>query len=212
MRNRNILALECLLLFGGLPIIILLFKQRAVMVAILWLTALGTCLILRRTEGFSLSQEWNRAGFRAGLKEVLIRFAGLAPLLLLFTWLHDPQRLFSFPLERPQVWLMVMVLYPLLSVMPQELIFRTFLFHRYTPLFSNTSGYMLFSALSFGYVHIIFMNWISVLFCTVGGWMFAQTYIRHRSLALVCFEHAIYGCYIFTIGLGWYFYGSAWHR
>ena len=42
--------------------------------------------------------------------------------------------------------------------------------------------------------------------------MFATTYQRYRSLALVCLEHAIYGCLIFTLGLGWYFYGAAWQR
>ena len=44
-----------------------------------------------------------------------------------------------------------------------------------------------------------------------GGWLFARDYARHRSLTLVCLEHAAYGCVIFTVGLGRFFYsGAAW--
>ena len=39
-----------------------------------------------------------------------------------------------------------------------------------------------------------------------GGLFFADTYAKTRSLAAVYFEHALYGCYLFTIGLGFYFY------
>jgi hypothetical protein len=43
--------------------------------------------------------------------------------------------------------------------------------------------------------------------------MFAGDYARRRSLGLACLEHGLYGCLIFTIGLGRYFYtGAAWHH
>ena len=36
---------------------------------------------------------------------------------------------------------------------------------------------------------------------------------KRRSLWLTCLEHGLYGCLIFTIGLGRYFYtGAAWHH
>jgi membrane protease YdiL (CAAX protease family) len=68
------------------------------------------------------------------------------------------------------------------------------------------------SAFAFGYAHIIFLNWIAVAMTTFGGFLFARDYTRHRSLSLVCLEHALYGCLIFTVGLGRFFYsGAAWH-
>ncbi|WP_423804206.1 hypothetical protein [Nitrosomonas nitrosa] len=50
---------------------------------------------------------------------------------------------------------------------------------------------------------------MSVTFTFVGGIMFAYTYHRHRSLLLASIEHALYGCFVFTIGLGWFFYHAA---
>lgn len=48
------------------------------------------------------------------------------------------------------MWALVIVLYPILSVYPQELIFRAFLFHRYAPLFGNGVGLVAASAAAFG--------------------------------------------------------------
>jgi hypothetical protein len=44
------------------------------------------------------------------------------------------------------------------------------------------------------------------LLTLIGGWFFAETYARTRSMRLVWLEHALYGCLVFTIGLGDYFY------
>jgi len=62
------------------------------------------------------------------------------------------------------------------------------------------------SALAFGFVHIIFGNWISVGLSAVGGVLFAITYLQTGSLLAACVEHAIFGDFIFTIGLGEYFF------
>ena len=102
-----------------------------------------------------------------------------------------------------------MVLYPALSVYPQELVFRSFLFHRYAPVFGEGPGMVAASAAAFGYVHIIFGNWFSVAASGVGGWLFASRYLRSRSLFTASVEHSLYGILIFTIGLGRYFYHGA---
>jgi hypothetical protein len=39
-----------------------------------------------------------------------------------------------------------------------------------------------------------------------GGYLFAYTYAKTRSLLLVSIEHALYGCLLYTIGLGRFFY------
>ena len=41
--------------------------------------------------------------------------------------------------------------------------------------------------------------------------IFASTYSKTKSLALVTIEHGLYGISLFLIGLGWYFYGGAVH-
>lgn len=102
-----------------------------------------------------------------------------------------------------------MVLYPLLSVLPQEFLFRAFFFHRYQPLFGEGAGIVLASALAFGFVHIIFGNWLAVVLSFFGGLLFATTYRLNRSMPLVWLEHALFGNLIFTIGLGRYFSSGA---
>jgi membrane protease YdiL (CAAX protease family) len=99
-----------------------------------------------------------------------------------------------------------MLLYPLVSVYPQELIYRVFFFHRYAPLFGSGLLMIAASALAFGFVHIIFGNWLAVVLCIIGGFLFSLTYQHSGSLLFTCLDHAIFGNFIFTIGLGQFFY------
>jgi len=46
----------------------------------------------------------------------------------------------------------------------------------------------------------------------VGGGLFTQNYVRYRSLKWVVIEHAAYGCAVFTVGLGQYFFFSGMYR
>ena len=104
---------------------------------------------------------------------------------------------------------MVMVFYPVFSVYPQELIFRAFLFHRYRPLFGSTRNLVIVSAVAFGLAHLFFANLLAPLLSAVGGWIFARTYARSDSTLQATIEHALFGCFLFTVGLGWYFYGGS---
>jgi membrane protease YdiL (CAAX protease family) len=89
------------------------------------------------------------------------------------------------------------------------LLYRAFFFHRYRPLFGSGWTMLLASGLAFGFVHIIFGNWLAVALCVLGGWLFAFTYYSSNSLLLTCLDHAIFGNFIFTIGLGRSFYHGA---
>lgn len=102
---------------------------------------------------------------------------------------------------------MVLLLYPIFSAFTQELLFRRFFFWRYEEWFgAHTTLLIIVNALIFGYVHIVFENWIAVVFSTLGGFLFAHTYHKTRSTLLVTVEHALYGDLLFTLGLGMYFY------
>ncbi len=143
---------------------------------------------------------------------VLRRFLILGALLTLFVRFAMPAEFLYLPRHHPALWLAIMLLYPLLSVWPQEVIFRRFFFTRYQNIFGK-AGPVATSALAFGFAHIIFLNWVAVAMTLAGGAIFAADYNRTRSLGLACLEHSLYGCLIFTIGLGRYFYtGAAWHH
>lgn len=160
---------------------------------------------------------WRDPGFRAadlrpGLAEradrrrVALRFLAGATALTALVATLLPERFLELPRERPLLWAMVMVGYPVLSVIPQELLYRTFFFHRYRRLLGASTW--LASALVFGWAHLLFGNWIAVALTIIGGGLFADTYRRTGSLGLASLEHALYGQLVFTIGLGRYFYGG----
>lgn len=207
-RPKLALWLEFILIFAGAPVLILFLKDRWLTVGLLWAGAAGAYVYSRR---FDTDTAPGDASLREGVKQVIVRFAVLAPVITAATWMAMPGSFLSFPRERPGIWILVMVLYPLLSVWPQEMVYRTFIFRRYAPLFGARGGCILTSALAFGYMHIIFINSIAVAVSVLGGLLFARNYARNRSLALVSIEHALYGCLIFTVGLGRFFFtGYAW--
>ncbi len=65
---------------------------------------------------------------------------------------------------------------------------------------------MLTNAFLFSFSHIIFRNWLALALTFVGGFLFALTYKRSQSLLTVFIEHTLYGDFIFTVGIGQFFY------
>lgn len=200
------MKLECFLIFAAFPPAFAALRPHSWMYVALWIAFL-LCGRTLAKGGYSLRTDWNWSIVtRQELARLFMRFLPLAFALICFTYLTIPERLFNFPRERPQLWAMVMLLYPLLSVVPQELIFRSFFFRRYAPLFGEGRMMTVASALAFGWVHVLLLNWVAVVFSIVGGWLFADTYRKTKSLAATSLEHALYGNLIFTLGLGYYFY------
>ncbi|WP_224369314.1 CPBP family intramembrane glutamic endopeptidase [Hyalangium versicolor] len=204
------LAAECLLLFGGLPFALWLFRMQAALFAVLWLVAIGCWLALRKhgSESPQAPLEPEEHSWHA-LKPLMLRFALSAAGLTVLLALVDPKRLLEFPREQPSLWAAVMVFYPLFSVLPQELIYRAFFFRRYAPLFRTPFLMICANALAFGHAHLLFNNAVAYVLSILGGWIFAQSYHQTRSLKRVCLEHALYGCFIFTVGLGHYFHAGS---
>lgn len=206
MHTRRYLALECFLIFAAFPAAFAAMKPHSWMYFALWIAALA-CGRKLAQDGYSLKDDWNLAALaRPMFARMLLWFVPLAFALLAFTYFVIPEHLFSLPKNRPNVWVMVMFFYPVLSVVPQELIYRSFFFRRYATLFATERSMVLASALTFGWVHILLLNSVAILFSALGGVLFAATYRKTKSLAACCIEHALYGCLVFTLGLGYYFY------
>jgi uncharacterized protein len=206
MPNLLLLALEFLLIFFGAPLLI--FYRVVPNLPILYLLIAGSAafFFLRHDPAFHSAQLFSLSSIASNLPRLLLRDAVLLILLGLAVRLFAPHLLFSFVKRAPAFWVLVMLLYPLLSVYPQELLYRAFFFHRYQPLFGLGWAMLVASACAFGFVHIIFGNWISVVLCVIGGFLFALTYQHSGSLLLTCIDHALFGNFIFTIGLGQFFY------
>ncbi|WP_176521589.1 CPBP family intramembrane glutamic endopeptidase [Longimonas halophila] len=209
--RRLYLAFEFLMLFAGLPL--LLYTQRDALggrvVPLLVLLAIGCVAVLWFDPKFDRKRMWNANSVASQLRPMLAIFGlGVVGMIGIFAWRH-PDLLWSFPREHTRTWVVIMVTYPLLSVYPQELIFRAFLFHRYDPLFGGVRAKIAASGTAFGMAHIIFANWAAPLCTGLIGFWFARTYARSESTLAVVVEHVLWGMLAFTVGLGWYFYSPA---
>lgn len=178
---------------------------------ILWTVAIYALIVLLRDPTFDRRQLWNPGPLRQQLPQILALFAAGVIVVSVLVHLYAPNLFLALPRTHPGLWALILVLYPVLSVIPQALLYRAFLFHRYRPLLNvppRTRSFLLIvvSAATFALMHIVFHNWIAIALTFPGGILFATRYVNTRSLSVSILEHALYGCFLFTIGLGPFFY------
>jgi membrane protease YdiL (CAAX protease family) len=208
--SRPRLALEFALIFVGLPLLAGWQGQllrRWVIPQLLLLAGIFLVLLWRdpsfdRRQMRAVPQDWRRS-----LLRIVVFFVLGGAAVLYLAW-RSGVDLFSFPRERPFLWLLVVLLYPLVSALPQEVIFRLFLFHRYRSLFPDPRLMMLVSASVFALAHLQLGNLVALGLPFLGGLLFAHTFGTTRALPMVTLEHGLWGDWFFTLGLGVYFYGG----
>lgn len=209
--NRFYLAVELGLLYIGLPV--LLYSQRHILdeylIPILMLLATGCIGVLWWDRHFECKRLWNPEAFFRHAGRTFQRFVPGAVIVGGLLALLRPDLLLSLPRSYPDVWIVIMVTYPVLSVYPQEIIFRAFFFHRYDALFPSEWGKVTASGVVFGIAHIIFANWVAPVMTAGMGVLFGVTYARSRSTLQATLEHGLWGCYAFTVGIGWYVYSGS---
>jgi len=203
---------ELTLLGVGMPLVFFFAGNRMLVHIAMWICSLLAVFYLQRQPGFSWARLWNGVWLEEGKVPQRLwlfrtaRFALACAACIGMVLYYDPVRLFWLPQTRPGFWAIIMVLYPLLSVLPQEILYRAYFFERYRPIFQSKTAMVLASAALFGFVHVIFHNWVAPTLSLLGGLMFAASYARDKSLKWAVAEHALYGCMIFTIGIGTYFF------
>lgn len=206
---RAWLFIEMMAIFISAPLIVyeLAYTYRFPLLEVLLPLAIPFILFLFIDRSFSwlqLLKTW--FSLKVAL-EIIFLFLILGGLLSYWAWESAPSRFLYFPNARFDLWLMIMVLYPLVSVTTQEIVYRVFFFHRYGDLFGNQRLVaILFSSCLFAFSHIIFQSWVSIAISFVGGLLFAYRYDKSRSFWAVFIEHSLYGNLIFTVGLGRYFF------
>ena len=211
MRGRIYLGFELTVLFVVVPVLLYAYRHEVgrIVVPGILLVALPCLALLLADPAFDRRRLWNAELLRPRLWRTLRFFAPAAAALALVYAAIEPERLLAFPRRNPGLWLLVMVLYPAVSVYPQELIFRTFIFHRYRALFPTPGAMIAASGLLFGVAHLFFGNWIAPVLSAAGGVLFARTYARTRSTLQASLEHGLWGDFLFTLGIGWYFFAGS---
>lgn len=207
--RRFWLVSEMLLLYVGAPLAIVwaIREYHVPLFVALQPVLLAFIVYLLWDDGFRLRRE---LAPRLRLKTVgwiLLTFLVLGSAITYATWYWYPERFLGFPLYRTEIWQFVVLAYPLASVPPQELVYRTFFFHRYGPLFGDARGVAIVSnGVLFGFGHIIFWNPIAVIGTAVIGILLAYRYETTRSFWAVWLEHSLYGVLVFTVGIGGFFF------
>jgi membrane protease YdiL (CAAX protease family) len=203
---RLALIFEFLMLFVALPLAYRYSPVRIPALPLLWAVSCYAAWQLARDPRFDRRRLWNPRQLPGHSASILMIFALVALAIWLGVRRFAPQLEWSLVREHPAIWAVVMVGYPVFSVYPQGLLYRAFFFERYASLFPGKWAMIVASAAAFAFLHIIFRNPLAVWLTFLGGLLFAGRYAETGSLATSSFEHALYGCWLFTVGLGQYFY------
>ena len=121
-----------------------------------------------------------------------------------------PGAMLSLPRVNPELWLAVMLLYPPLSALPQEIIYRVLFFRRYGGLFPDRRVAIAVNAGVFGLAHAFLLNWPAVAMSVAGGAAFSVAYLGREGkpggLWPAVILHGVAGAILFSFGLGVFFY------
>lgn len=201
MKSIRFRLIELFSLFIILPILFSLSFDIIVKLGIGLLAFLYVIWILLKVEGVKLNLSetinWKQFLKTTSLKLIVVVIAST-----LFVWFFYKESFFHVVADTPDIWIKFLFIYTIISVFPQELVYRTFFFKRYKILINNNSLFQFINAVIFSLGHIFFKNPLVIGLTFIGGLVFATTYNKHRSTILVTLEHSIYGCWLFTVGLG----------
>lgn len=206
--NRIRLWIEFATLFAGVPLAMSatfgLYPLFPVIIAL----AGVSCLLLQITPGWKWKMLW-KGPVLGEWRIILLYILATLATCLAVVFINIPERFLEIPLNRTGLWVMIMVLYPLVSAFPQEIIFRSLFFERYGVLFPNAWAAIVINGAAFGLGHLFYENWITIAMTGCGGAIMAWAYLRNRSMLLAWVLHSIAGQILFTVGLGVYFYHGA---
>jgi len=203
---RIYLAIEFVLLFFGVPLLILADPEFIHPSQLIIPLLLIIFLILRFTTDFRFR---DLIFFRVSKKHLLktgIIVLSCCLLMLIYVILFEPDRMFDLVRGNFLVWLLLCTFYPVFSAYGQEIIYRTFLFKRYKGLFTQKWVMILASGLSFSFVHIVYYSPLSIILTFIGGLYLAREYSQTKSVLFTAILHGILGIVVFTVGLGEYFW------
>jgi membrane protease YdiL (CAAX protease family) len=203
--GRLLVAAELAVLIAG-PVLLMGLPVQLLRFAALFLVA-GYCYWRLSANGVrSRYLRFNWAGCRTALPGIFFRWCFGSAAIAAIVLALDPERLFCIPRADPLLMATIVTFYGVVSVLPQEIAFRGYAAWRLDGLQVPFLPALLLSSALFGWVHILFGAWLSVLLAALAGLSFYRTYKKHTSLAAVWLEHSLLGISVFALGLDQLFY------
>jgi hypothetical protein len=201
MQSTRYKSLELLIIFVLIPLSFA-FNYAPILKLVIGVLGFSYIIyVLFKIEKIKLRIEKN-SNWKAFWRSTIIKLLIIMGITSLFVWFTDANNLFTVMLHKPKLWVLILLFYSLFSVYPQELLYRTFFFQRYENLFKNEKLFIFINALLFSFAHLFFKNTLVLLLTFIGGILFAITFKKSKSTVLVSIEHSIYGCWLFTVGMG----------
>ena len=207
-RRRRRLWIEFLCLFLAAPVLVAVYLPSSAMLPALFAGTILGIVLLHRTPGFhwrDLARGWRKIDWKFVAVFAIATIAVSVGILMAAL----PGRWLLLYRMNPGIWLAILVLYPFLSALPQEIVFRSLFFRRYGPILPPAHAALLLNASVFSLAHLLFWNWIVALMTFAGGLVFAWAYEVRGSFPFAVVLHAVAGNILFTAGIGTLFYAGA---
>jgi membrane protease YdiL (CAAX protease family) len=206
--RRTKLWVEFIVLFVAGPIVAAVFLPPTAIFAMLFaLTALGIVLLVL-TRDFQWSELWE--GWRF-IDPILVAGFCIATASTAYfvARITAPEALFSLVLTQPLLMLAIIVLYPLVSALPQELVYRPLFFRRYGRILpDNMPVQIVLNAGLFSLAHLMYWSPTVLAMTFIGGLIFAFAYETRGNFPEALVLHSLSGIIVFAIGLGAIFYSG----
>lgn len=199
--SKKIKILEIIFLFIVSPVILLLpiliiLKVTYVLLGVVYITLIS--IFIEKFQKVKLDKELRIRAF----KHIAFRFLIIVLATTLVLYYQNKEDLFNVIVNKPDLWLKFSGVYILFSVIPQELIYRTFFVKRYQSLVEKQWMFVFINSVLFSFAHIWFQSFTVLAFTFVGSLLFTNTYLKTKSTWLIILEHSIYGVWLYTVGYG----------
>ena len=206
LKKRIFLVIEFVLLFFGIPTLIYLDQDFIHPSIIILPVLVFIFILLRRNSDFKWREliKWQVSRKELFFNALILLVSAL--LMLGYVLLFDRENLFNLPRANIWIYLAMCLFYPVFSAFGQEIIYRTFLSRRYSEILPMGWQFVVASALTFSYMHIVYYDPVSMILTFIGGLYFAQVYRVSRSVLFTSVLHGIFGIIIFGVGLGQHFW------
>ena len=185
-------------------------KEKIALSVFIFLLILGGLVFLfltwKKENSFNFSiQAFKKDFVSYGKNWYYLFFRFLIGMLLtgVVMYFYRGDEIFSTILNHPDKWLLISFVYLFISVYPQEFIYRCFFVYRYKMLFKKQIKILfLVNATLFSLAHLFFRSPLILLLTFIGGLFFMHTYRQSKSIHIVSVEHALYGSWLFALGIG----------
>ncbi len=201
------LWLEFAALFVVGPVVLATLLPPAAMWTGLLATAAAGLVLLHRTRGFAWSELTVGAG-RISWR-LVAAFTAVTVLVAAEVLAGTGRGAFGLIRANPALMAAIVVFYPFVSALPQEIVFRPLFFRRYGGLLPrDVRLQVLLNAGLFSLAHLMYWSWIVAAMTFAGGLVFAWSYRVRRNFFEAVVLHAAAGIAVFVMGLGAFFYSG----